>query len=339
MANISGVIPQQGFEIARAAICAILASEITGQYQQSGDARYNATVWQERHIPFDAKTQMPAVNVKLGTGSYSNKDMTLADGEYKFYIVAYVAAVNNSNGTADKDATLILQRILGICRAILENPIYKNLDLSLPFVKGTRVGSMTLGVTDETAGAENMVCGYLEYFVTVPEYVSLIQPLPVLNSVTQVKLYETEEGYLWGANSADGSLFIAEDESPIFAIQYFETENGGSDPTMKFSELPVDADFNSDTRIIVIQPDGSGGFNNYYATPAQIATGASRKVITADATGTTITDVFFANPITGIATSNQFYIIGENFTQDTGTNSITGVNLSFYSGQILIAYV
>lgn len=336
---ISGIIPPQGFELARDAIGSILSLEIASQYQMTGDSRYNATVWKERFIRFNADTECPAINVKLGDGKYSNKDQKLADGEYKYYIVGYVKSASGSNGQGDKDATLVLQRILGMCRAILENPIYNNLNLSRPFVRNTRVGSLMLGVTDETAGAENMVCGYLEFYATIPEYVTLIDPLPLLNSVTQVKLYETEEGYLWGANSADGSLFIAEDESPVFALQYFETENGGDTPTMKFSELPADTEFDESTRIIVIQPDGSGGFNNYYATPAQVASGASRKVITANATGTTITDSFFANPITAIATSNQFYIIGENFTQDTGAQSITGVNLSFYSGQILIAYV
>jgi len=339
MAQISGIIQQQSYELAGDAIGSILADEIAGQYQQSGNAEYNATVWKERFIPFDAKTEMPAVNIRLANGTYSNKDQTLADGEYKYTIAAYVYSPNASDGNGDKDATLKLQRILGICRSILETPIYNNLNLSRPFVKNTRVGSITLGVTDETAGAENIICGYLEFFVTVPEYVILKDPLPLLNSTTQVKLYETDKGYLWGSNSADGSLFIAEDESPIFALQYFETENGGVTPTMKFSELPVDATFNSDTRIIVIQPNDSGGFDNYYATPAQISSGASRKLITSAVTGTTLTDVFFANPITGLATNNQFYIIGENFTQDTGTNTITGVNISFYTGQILIAYV
>lgn len=339
MAQINGIIPQQSYELALNAIGSILTSEILGQYQQSGDETLNATVWKERVIPFDAKTEMPAINVKLGDGEYSNKDQVLADGEYRFYIVGYVRSVNGLTGQADKQSSLTLQRILGICRAILENPVYNNLDLDRPFVKGTRVGSLKLGVTDETLGAENIVCGYLEFIVKVPEFVTLISPLPLLNSVTQVKLYETDKGYLWGADSADGSLFINEDLSPIFAIQYFETENGGSDPTMKFSELPVDADFNSDTRIIVIQPDGSGGFNNYYATPAQIASGASRKVITADATGSTISDVFFASPITMIVTNGQSYIVDVNFTQDTGAETITGTTVSFYTGQKLIAYV
>lgn len=339
MALITGVIQPQSYEIARNAIGSILTDELLGQYQLTGNELVNATVWKERYVPFDAKTEMPAINVKLASGAYSNKDQKLVDGEYKFYIAGYVYSANDSNGTGDKDANLVLQRLLGLCRSILENPIYNNLNLDRPFIKNTRVGNLVLGVTDETLGTENIVCGYLEYFVTVPEYINLITPLPLLNSTTQVKLYETDKGYLWGSAGVDGSLFINEELSPVFAIQYFETENGGSEPTMKFSELPPDTEFNADTRIIVIQPDGSGGFENYYATPAQISSGASRKVITADATGSTISDVFFANPITMLVTNGQAYIIDVNFTQDTGAETITGTTVSFYTGQKLIAYV
>lgn len=197
MALINGIIPQQSFELAENAIGSILTTELANQFVLTANAKMNATVHKERVVPFDVKTAYPAINVKFDGGDYSNKDMTLTDGLYKYYIVAYVSANSTSSTDGDKEANINLQRLLGICRAILENPVYNNLNLSRPFVKNTYIGAIKVGVTDETLGAENSVCGYLEFYVKVPEYVLLKNAEELLSSFTQVKLYETDEGFQW----------------------------------------------------------------------------------------------------------------------------------------------
>lgn len=201
MARINGIIPPQSNEIVEAAIVSALTDELANQYILTNNAAMNATVHGERVVPLDVVTGYPAINVKLDRGDYSNKDQTLVDGLYKYYIVAYMSAKSTTSVDGDKKANANLQKLLGICRAILENPVYNNLALSRPFIKSTKVSALQVGVTDETLGAENSVCGYLEYIVEVPEFVTLIDPVALTSSLTQVKLYSTDKGYLWEYSS------------------------------------------------------------------------------------------------------------------------------------------
>lgn len=75
-----------------------------------------------------------------------------------------------------------------------------------------------------------------------------------------------------------------------------------------------------------------------YAQVAALAAGATQVRVTVDADGSTITDAFFeTNIISMIFTNNQAYISEQDFTQLGDT--ITGVTISFFAGQLLIAKV
>lgn len=101
------------------------------------------------------------------------------------------------------------------------------------------------------------------------------------------------------------------------------------------STLPTDG-------FIVGTEGTTGSSSDYRYTVPQIATTVNTvnvKRIEANADGVTITDAFFADAIQMVFTSGQAYIIDVDFTQITGSTSITLINGStFYIGQILIAH-
>ncbi len=93
----------------------------------------------------------------------------------------------------------------------------------------------------------------------------------------------------------------------------------------------------------IYKPDGSllgnyclevrevtGNGNGLTPSPS----GKNWAIVIASVNGNTLTDPFLlTNTISEIVTNNQAYLVGADFTQ-TG-NLITGIDISFYTGQIL----
>lgn len=109
----------------------------------------------------------------------------------------------------------------------------------------------------------------------------------------------------------------------------------------KFSSISEAVDLTSFDSFVGIRDNGDGTFSNYRFTYAQIAAlaqGSNKKIITVTDDGSTLTDVFFdTNTITEIDTNNQVYIVGVDFSQNGDT--ITGLTITFFIGQVLIAKV
>lgn len=222
-AKIDGLIPNQNYELIRDRIAAILMEELTNQGAISSPAEtFVKGVWVERFMTFDQAVEFPCLNVVLGDGTYDNKDQTSVDGYYKYYIVGYTSAPTTRNGKGDTLAKIKLHRLLGMCRAILENPVYKTLDFPTPFLRNLKVGSITIDQpSDKSLDATNTVAGYLEFFVKVPEDVLLKTPVDLALSSTTVKLYNTDKGYMWGNTSTPPPTpFVEEIE-----VRYFIAES------------------------------------------------------------------------------------------------------------------
>src|SRR5688572_23937362 len=85
------------------------------------------------------KSESVMVNISLDNGSYRNKHQGSSDGLYTFNIDAFANAKTTPSGGGDKLAALKVQRVIGICRSILENPIYQKLGFAGNFVMRTMV--------------------------------------------------------------------------------------------------------------------------------------------------------------------------------------------------------
>lgn len=110
---------------------------------------------------------------------------------------------------------------------------------------------------------------------------------------------------------------------------------------IKLSQFDTAPDLVSMDYFIGVRDNGDGTFTNYkytYAQIAALAAGGNQVRITVDADGTTLTNAFFETAtINKIFTNNQCYLSEQDFTQSGDT--ITGVTISFYAGQLLIASV
>tara|TARA_R110002020_G_scaffold82386_1_gene203996 strand:- start:170 stop:778 length:609 start_codon:yes stop_codon:yes gene_type:complete len=195
MALLTQKIPEQNFELVRDRIALILADEISSQALISPPTpEYNATVFLERFVPFD-KTDMPCINVVFASGDFENQNTLTADAIYKYNIDVYTKSKSTSTSGGDKLASIKLHRILGICRAILENPQYRTLAFAPPSLQRTTVSDIAVEEPKNTQDGSSVIMGRLTFDVSVCERVQLKDAEDIGGWKTEVKMNETEKGY------------------------------------------------------------------------------------------------------------------------------------------------
>lgn len=210
MPVITTIIPIQSFEIVRNQLGAILIDEINNQAVLNGNnPDINAAVWLERVVPFD-KTEMPAVNVMLSRGTYDEHSIKQDDGTYIYNIDVYTSGKSTATDDGDKLAMLKLQRLIGIIRAIIQDPKYYTLGFNPPFVIKRRIESIQIAEPTILDDALQSVMGRLSLSVKVPETTFIPGAPLVAGNETKVKLYLTEKGYQYqlGAGSEGFDYFF-----------------------------------------------------------------------------------------------------------------------------------
>lgn len=201
MAVINTQIPQQNFELVQERIGEILANEILNQFTLFPTPMAlleGLVVWNNRYVPFD-KSELPAINISLGSGQYGGQTVKSDDGTYQYNIDVFTNAKGTEDENGDQLAVAKLHRILGIVRAILRNPKFKTLGYETPpgFIMGIpRVESIQFPTQDPEDTARN-VMGRLVFSVKMPETTELIDPDLIYGYETIVKLAETDKGYRW----------------------------------------------------------------------------------------------------------------------------------------------
>lgn len=203
MSKILPGIPRRAFELIRDRICEILADELPVQSIVEYDGSLDATVYCERFIPFD-KTDIPCVNVLLAKGIYNNKAVVKADGTYTYNVDCYMSAKSSVGVQGDTVSAIKLQKLIGICCAILENPQYNTLGFARPFISHTEVSEIAIADPKNNQDAVNVMMGRISFVVRVPENVDALLPRLLVGFDTQVKLGLTEKGYVFSGDSFPG---------------------------------------------------------------------------------------------------------------------------------------
>lgn len=196
MSKITQEIPPQGFELIRDKIGEILADEILAQFVLHSDPERNAKVFIERITPID-KTEMPLINVLYSRSGYDNNSAINSDGKNTYNIDVYTGAKTKIAKRGGAESMARLGRILGIIRAILESPFYLTLGFAAPFIMGTEVTGIEIQDPRDNQDAANTVMGRLIFVVDAKEDVEQIQPVTAAGYDTQVKLHETEKGFVY----------------------------------------------------------------------------------------------------------------------------------------------
>ncbi len=110
----------------------------------------------------------------------------------------------------------------------------------------------------------------------------------------------------------------------------------------KLSDIDSTVALASSASLIGVNDLGGGSFSDQRWSIAQVATyilSGLKKLITVGSDGTTLTDVFFSTSVSELITNNQSYLLGVDYSQNTSTNTITGLTISFTSGQKILARI
>lgn len=194
--TITNVIPKQGFEVVRDRVADILAIEIDAQAQLSYEAYLDlVSVHVEMANPID-KIEMPYIVVSYASTDFSNKHQGSEDGLNTYYADVYTSAKTTPTNPGDKIAAFRCQKLLGLCRYIMADPIYKTLGLATPYISRVANVDIKMGEVSKS-DAINTCMGRLTISVVCNESNKLIIPNLIDGYTTSIKLDETDLGYFY----------------------------------------------------------------------------------------------------------------------------------------------
>lgn len=195
MSIITDPVGPQAFEIIRDRLAMLLAVELEEQVMLTANYDLECMVWMERSVPFGIE-ELPAVNVSLADGSYGVRPVDQSDGVYHYNVDVYFRAPSMQGINGDSLSMVRMQRLLGVCRSIIQDAKYKWLGFNPGFIAYRNIISMAIADwnTQDTASAAR---GRLVVEVKAPERSALINP-PMLDSKqTILTLNETDKGYFY----------------------------------------------------------------------------------------------------------------------------------------------
>lgn len=194
MSKINDTLLPEAFEFVRDRIAEILTDELDNQYVNMGNYFADVRIFTERSIAFD-KEELPAVNVSVGTGTYANQHQGQSQGEYVFFIDIHTNAKHGAE-SADLVSAIHCQRLAGLVRAILENPIYKHLGFQPPFISRRYMEKFDIAAPKENDSLHSQMIR--QYFhVSVVESSILITPPLIDGFETTVRVNNTNQGFEW----------------------------------------------------------------------------------------------------------------------------------------------
>jgi hypothetical protein len=195
MSKIKQVILKRTYEYIRDRIFAILMDEFDGQFVLTYDTDLEVNFFIERGTPID-KTELPAIVVSIAKGSFDNKNQGNIDGSYSFNIDCFTNAKTNITEGGDYIAAKHLQKIMGICISILEDPIYKTLGFTPPFIMSSSFSEMNFASPNKE-DASNTSMGRLTFNIRANEAFKLIEPSLIEGYETTVQIGNSGKGYFY----------------------------------------------------------------------------------------------------------------------------------------------
>lgn len=189
-------IPTQNFEKIRDAIGVILAAEFAAQYTITSNALFQSQIWVERFIPFDV-SEMPAILIMLDSinENQDNPGRGFYTGNYQIQV--YTSGFENDSQRGDVLSSFNNHKLIGAIRYILSNPTYVRLGLNThPLtVLGTNISDIQF-IKPNSDDGNNSVVSQLTLQVRFNEDNGKVKPVDFEQVTSQVKLDETEKGYL-----------------------------------------------------------------------------------------------------------------------------------------------
>jgi hypothetical protein len=136
-AKIGYEIPNQKFELFRDVIGLIIKEELANQFTLTGDAVFNSDVYIERFVPYNASTELPAVNISFKEIEYTDSSVNYNVGENMYAIEITTKAYETDDGRADFLSSIKNHKLIGTIAYILSSIEYRTLGLPTGTVMGT----------------------------------------------------------------------------------------------------------------------------------------------------------------------------------------------------------
>lgn len=198
MSKIKEIINPEGYEYVRDRLAEILIEELDHQRYLTSDPDLKVNVFVERTIAID-KTELPCINIQLANGLFSKQHQGQTQGGYLFYIDCHASGKSTTFKLGDTTASIRAQRLGGIVRRIIEDPVYKTLGFKPPYISRLYFEKFDIGqpVKDDAAHS-TIFRQFLQ--VSMPENVKLIVPELIDGYDTRVKINSTNRGYSYTTN-------------------------------------------------------------------------------------------------------------------------------------------
>ncbi len=201
MSVINEAIVTRNFEVVRDRIGEILADELPNQATLNSLTYLDATVWNERFIPF-SYAEMPSVNVSVLDKTLDSYTQYEDDQTVVFNIDIHMSAKTVGSERGDVRSMHRLQRLSGVVYGILMHNRYKTLGFAPnTIVMNRHVEKLSIGQPEETNDATSVTMARITYAVRIADGTQTPEPVLIDGYQTQVQLEETDSGYLWGGGS------------------------------------------------------------------------------------------------------------------------------------------
>lgn len=194
---ITESIPPQQFEVILQMLAAILDTEFGNQFSLDDSYPNINKVWIERVYSFDTETELPTINIGLRKGDYDNADLLKQEGTYVFNIDVYtMASTSELNGPGDQYSIILMEKIMGMIRAILSFQGYNMPGIVSPNSNGMEVISMAILDKATVKDALSTMVGRVQLMVKCEEENQIFETGTVINeSTTSVKVNGSIYGF------------------------------------------------------------------------------------------------------------------------------------------------
>lgn len=196
MAKITKVIQPDNIEFVRDRIAAVLIEELGNQAQLTYDLHLDPQVTLENTNAEDI-VNMALVNISVAAGTYDNKDYRSVKGTYTFFIDCYTKAKTTQQIPGNYLAAQRLQKLMRLCRAILNDPIYKTLGFQPGFIYRVYLSGFDIRNMPGKNDTNNSAMGRLTLVVEATENDNLITPKLIEGYETKLNIGNSSAGYFW----------------------------------------------------------------------------------------------------------------------------------------------
>lgn len=199
MPKILTVIGPRAFEVIRNRIAEILTDEIAGQASLTSDEDFlNTRVLIASDGPEDQQ-DLTVVNVSLLKGEFGERKSYdgKVKGSYLYAIDVYTNASNTKDFSSDYLSKIKCEKLIGLCFAILDNPIYRSLGYDQKsFIERVKCNDFNFRSKNK-ADVLNTEMGRIVFEVQADESVDLLTATVLQDFRTNLTLNTSGKGYFY----------------------------------------------------------------------------------------------------------------------------------------------